>query len=133
METSVGVPTCAAPALAASAIANTKLNRNERAILANIYRKSTLRGVAIKLHCSRHWKTVVIKWTSAIVLVCLLAVIARPWVSRFFNRTEVFNVCQGPDKTGCSGNEHFISCETNVVEWLKSIRPDVCVKVDTKR
>jgi len=42
-------------------------------------------------------------------------------------------VCQGPDKPGCKGGEHFISCDTDVVEWLKSIRPDVCVKVDPQK
>ena len=71
-----------------------------------------------------------IKSISAILLICVAALIARPWASQFFNRTEIFNVCQGPDKSGCNGGEHFISCETDVIEWVKSIRPDVCVKVD---
>jgi len=78
-------------------------------------------------------ETVLIKWISAILLICLAAFIARPWVSRLFNRTEIFNVCQGPDKLGCNASDHFISCETDVSEWLKSIRPDVCVRVDAKK
>ena len=77
--------------------------------------------------------TVVIKWIIAIVLIALAGLVARPWVSRLFNRTEIFNVCQGPEKAGCAGSPHFISCETDVVEWLKSIRPDVCTKVEAKK
>ena len=76
---------------------------------------------------------VVIKWIIAIVLIALAGLVARPWVSRLFNRTEIFNVCQGPEKAGCAGSPHFISCETDVVEWLKSIRPHVCTKEEAKK
>jgi hypothetical protein len=75
----------------------------------------------------------VIKWVGAIVLICVAALIARSLIPRFLTRTATINVCQGPDRPGCTGSEHFISCETNLVEWVKSIRPDVCVKVVTKK
>jgi len=74
-----------------------------------------------------------IKWIVAFLLIGLAVLLAQPLASRFLNRTETFNVCQGPDKLGCSGSDHFISCETDVVEWLKSIRPTVCVEVDAKK
>ena len=74
-----------------------------------------------------------IKWVGAIALICVAAFIAWSWVPRLFNRTATINVCQGPDRPGCTGSEHFISCETSIIEWAKTVRPDVCVNVVTKK
>ena len=73
------------------------------------------------------------KWIVAIFVIALAVLAAQSLVSPLFSRIEIFDVCQGPEKAGCADSSHFISCETDVVEWLKSIRSDVCIRVDAKK
>jgi hypothetical protein len=56
----------------------------------------------------------------------------KSWLLKFVKREMTMVVCQGEHRQGCTGSPHFINCETNLVGWVKSIRPDICVKVLTK-
>ena len=57
----------------------------------------------------------------------------KSWVRSLFKHEATFDICQGEYRQGCAGSPHFINCETNIVAWIKTIRPDICVNVLAKK
>jgi hypothetical protein len=73
-----------------------------------------------------------LKWIVIGVAAVVIAAAAFFYVG-MRSGTAKLDVCQGDDRPNCTGSEHFITCSTDVIQWAKTVRPDVCIDVTTRK